>query len=129
MKNKTEILDILIPYLYPIILLYGFYVILYGHSSPGGGFQGGAILSSVFISQYFVDPNPMIEIHLLEKVEKIFLILIILFPLFFIFNQAAKNLPYLQIPYLILMNLLIGIKVSCGLTIIFFRFIYHEGGS
>lgn len=33
----------------PIILLFGIYVILNGHLSPGGGFSGGAIISSGLI--------------------------------------------------------------------------------
>lgn len=32
--------------LFPIILLYGVYVMVYGHLSPGGGFQGGVIIAS-----------------------------------------------------------------------------------
>ena len=33
----------------PFIQLFGLYVIMHGHSSPGGGFQGGVILGSSFI--------------------------------------------------------------------------------
>jgi len=32
--------------LFPIILLFGTYVMIYGHLSPGGGFQGGVIIAS-----------------------------------------------------------------------------------
>ena len=32
--------------LFPIITLYGMYVMIYGHLSPGGGFQGGVIIAS-----------------------------------------------------------------------------------
>ncbi len=32
--------------LFPIILLFGIYVMVYGHLSPGGGFQGGVIIAS-----------------------------------------------------------------------------------
>ena len=35
--------------LIPIILLYGIYVILNGHLSPGGGFSGGAIMGAGLI--------------------------------------------------------------------------------
>lgn len=35
--------------LVPIIFLYGFYIILNGHLSPGGGFSGGAVLGSGLI--------------------------------------------------------------------------------
>ena len=32
--------------LFPLILLFGIYVMVYGHLSPGGGFQGGVIIAS-----------------------------------------------------------------------------------
>lgn len=36
-------------YLFPIIVIYGIYVILNGHLSPGGGFSGGAIIGAGLI--------------------------------------------------------------------------------
>jgi multicomponent Na+:H+ antiporter subunit B len=33
----------------PFIQLFGLYVIVHGHYSPGGGFQGGVILGAAFI--------------------------------------------------------------------------------
>ena len=35
--------------LVPFVQLFGLYVIMHGHSSPGGGFQGGVILGASFI--------------------------------------------------------------------------------
>lgn len=35
--------------LFPIIVIYGIYVILNGHISPGGGFSGGAIIGAALI--------------------------------------------------------------------------------
>ncbi len=35
--------------LIPFIQVYGLYVIVHGHHSPGGGFQGGVILGASFI--------------------------------------------------------------------------------
>ncbi len=32
--------------LFPMIMLFGVYVMVYGHLSPGGGFQGGVIIAS-----------------------------------------------------------------------------------
>jgi multicomponent Na+:H+ antiporter subunit B len=36
-------------FLVPFIQLFGLYVIVHGHYSPGGGFQGGVILGAAFI--------------------------------------------------------------------------------
>lgn len=33
----------------PFIFLFGIYIILHGHLSPGGGFQGGVVVGSAFI--------------------------------------------------------------------------------
>ncbi|PON17005.1 sodium:proton antiporter [Candidatus Entotheonella serta] len=33
----------------PFILLFAVYVVIHGHDSPGGGFQGGAILAATLI--------------------------------------------------------------------------------
>jgi multicomponent Na+:H+ antiporter subunit B len=38
--------------LFPLILVYGSYVVVHGHLSPGGGFQGGAIIASAFLLSY-----------------------------------------------------------------------------
>jgi multicomponent Na+:H+ antiporter subunit B len=35
--------------IFPIVQLFGFYVVAHGHHSPGGGFQGGVILGASYI--------------------------------------------------------------------------------
>ncbi len=32
--------------LYPFIVIFGLYVIMHGHLTPGGGFQGGAVIAT-----------------------------------------------------------------------------------
>jgi len=34
--------------IYGLAIVFGFYVIMHGHLTPGGGFQGGAIVASAF---------------------------------------------------------------------------------
>jgi multicomponent Na+:H+ antiporter subunit B len=36
-------------FLFPLILLFGSYIFIHGHLTPGGGFQGGAIIASGFL--------------------------------------------------------------------------------
>ncbi len=48
LKNDT-ILQFFTTLLFPIMVLYGIYIILNGHISAGGGFAGGAIIGSALI--------------------------------------------------------------------------------
>lgn len=45
-KPSSEIVETATELLLPMIILLGVYVFLNGHLSPGGGFQGGAIIAS-----------------------------------------------------------------------------------
>ena len=48
-KQESIIIKTIARILVPFIQLFGLYVIMHGHSSPGGGFQGGVILGASFI--------------------------------------------------------------------------------
>jgi len=39
-------------FIFPLILLFGTYIFIHGHLTPGGGFQGGAIIGSGFLLTY-----------------------------------------------------------------------------
>ncbi|MCG8501787.1 MAG: MnhB domain-containing protein [Firmicutes bacterium] len=126
MRDHSEIISHTTGILYPFIILFGFYIILNGHNTPGGGFQGGAVLSAVFISRYLALPVNDIKLKNLQILEKIFYILIVGIPMLFLFLQFNFKYPFWNEPYLIAMNVLIGMKVACGLSIIFFRFVFYE---
>jgi multicomponent Na+:H+ antiporter subunit B len=48
-KQESIIITTLSRLLVPFIQLFALYVIMHGHTSPGGGFQGGVILGASFI--------------------------------------------------------------------------------
>lgn len=47
--GDNQVIRISVRMLVPFIQLFGLYVIVHGHYSPGGGFQGGVLLGSSFI--------------------------------------------------------------------------------
>ena len=47
--KNDEVLQLAAKVLVPILLMYGIYVVLNGHLSPGGGFSGGAIMGAALI--------------------------------------------------------------------------------
>ena len=50
------ILKVAADLLFPFLLLLGAYIILHGHVTPGGGFQGGAILAAAFFVPILANP-------------------------------------------------------------------------
>ena len=44
-----------------IIILYGFYIILHGHLTPGGGFAGGVIIALAFLNVLLAYGKSFIE--------------------------------------------------------------------
>ena len=48
----NQLLKIAVDVLFPLIILFGFYIIIHGHLSPGGGFQGGVVIASAFLLMF-----------------------------------------------------------------------------
>ena len=55
----------------PLILLLGAYVFVNGHLSPGGGFQGGAIIASAVLLLLLADPARHFSHQLIARVESV----------------------------------------------------------
>ncbi len=126
MNENSKLLSTSLGILYPVILLFGFYIIMNGHKSPGGGFQGGAILMAVFICKYLINQQDALSLVKLYAFEKLVFLFILIVALGFLATFVNLTFPFFNSTYLILMNALIGLKVACGMTIIFYRFIRYE---
>lgn len=110
----------------PFFIITGIYIVLNGHISPGGGFQGGAVLAAIFMCRYLINPELNISLDVFQSIEKVLLLFIILFSFSFLtFGLNSLNLISNK-SYIIFMNILIGIKVACGITLIFYRFVFYE---
>jgi len=55
--------------LFPLLLILGLYVILHGHLTPGGGFQGGVVLALAFFLPLLARPGRRIDHQLFSLVE------------------------------------------------------------
>ena len=67
--ESSEIVQTTLSILFPIILLFGVYIFINGHLTPGGGFQGGAVVASALLFFILARPNDSISHALLMKVE------------------------------------------------------------
>jgi multicomponent Na+:H+ antiporter subunit B len=118
--------------LLPVILTFGAYVIVNGHLSAGGGFQGGAIVASGVMLLLLADPAARLNAAALGMIESLaglsyvaigVLGLILaggfLDPRFLPPGEAGAFLSAGAIP---LVSALLGIKVGAELSVIINRF-------
>jgi multicomponent Na+:H+ antiporter subunit B len=125
--TKSDAVDVYtIRILCPAMLIFGVYLILNGHISPGGGFQGGVAVASFFICRYLIHNAYDVRFGMIMIMEKMTFSAIAILAAFFIFLGFYANFPQLSGVYLIMMNLLIAMKVACGFIIIFYRYIAFE---
>ena len=57
--------------LFPLIVLFGAYVFANGHLTPGGGFQGGAIIATGFLLLLMANPQAEFKHGLLNAIESV----------------------------------------------------------
>lgn len=129
MKPYT-LLKIVSRILFPFIIVFGLYIIMNGHLSPGGGFQGGVVLATGYILVYFIYDKNFIEVKKIIMIEKVLFLLLIFFTVLFyldIFPRSAIFIKFKELG-LIILNFLIGVKVSFGISGIIGIFI-EEGES
>lgn len=121
---RTNLVEVVASKLGPIILLFGLYVMLYGHISPGGGFQGGVIVASaiVFLALGTEVKTKLTNSTVLLKIESFSFISLILvttyvvfFPNGFFCNIYTDN-TFISASIIIILNILIGLKVGTSLA-------------
>ena len=115
--------------LFPVIMLFGVYVMIYGHLSPGGGFQGGVIVASGVLLLLISDQNfevPHAVISLLETFAGISYVLIGLIGLLVMDKFLGNFLPHdiSEMGMLVsggiipLVYIVVGIKVGSEMSLI-----------
>ncbi len=68
-EEPSEILVTAAKILVPGSLILGVYVFLNGHLTPGGGFQGGAVIGTAIMLISLADPNKIMSKHVMHFVE------------------------------------------------------------
>ncbi|MBS3762248.1 MAG: Na(+)/H(+) antiporter subunit B [Planctomycetes bacterium] len=112
-------------FLFPLILLFGAYIFVHGHLTPGGGFQGGAIIASGFLLIYLGCRGKTVRTGALRTVESLsglFFVLVGLMGLIaassFLFNFLPKGSPYalFSAGVIPVIYVFIGLKVGSELA-------------
>lgn len=134
MMDKQKTPELFITFgrvLYPVMLLFGLYIILNGHLSPGGGFQGGAIIATAILILYYIDISKEIDVHTIITIEKILFLLLLAISLLSFFTRGDIMTNFIPLDgqielkqlYLLLLNIIIGAKVALGLVAVFTSFL------
>jgi multicomponent Na+:H+ antiporter subunit B len=124
--------------IFPFILLYGFYVVLNGHLSPGGGFSGGAVLGAGMILYSAAFGRERLAAVLSpERTSRIIVLGLLVyaalksFSFFTGANQMDITIPkgtlgnILSAGFIVPLNICVGIVVAC--TVFTFFLLFTEG--
>ena len=137
--RKTSILDLVSRKLAPFMFLFGFYLLSYGHLSPGGGFQGGVVIASgVILLAMSAGVRkveallPLAHLSLLETVTYFLLLatgvagMVVGVGFLGNLSGAETALAVPRVGSILLLNVLIGLKVGAGVSIICIRLFREE---
>jgi multicomponent Na+:H+ antiporter subunit B len=124
--HRTELIDVVTGKLGPVVLIFGLYVMMFGHMSPGGGFQGGVVVASgiVFLAlgsraggrSRITEPGNLARI---EAVGFLFLVIASLVGSFTgagYFGNPLARAGISPVVYIIALNAVIGLKVGAGIS-------------
>lgn len=128
--RKTDALAVITGKLGPLVLIFGAYLISFGHVSPGGGFQGGVVLASgvllLAIGRGTESVSALLSPGLLARMEAAAFALLLGLGLvgmlagkgFFgnFLSAGPAGAGTAQVGFIIVLNVLIGIKVGTGVT-------------
>ncbi len=123
-----------------LILLYGIYIVLHGHLSPGGGFAGGVIIALSFIHlmlafgrETALKKLSQAQASILESAAAIMFLTIALLGFLgghFFFNfflHKGKPFALFSAGIIPLCNIAISLKVGAGLFAIFAVLVLFKG--
>lgn len=141
-SGMSKIVKTMTAVILPLVLVFGLYVIAHGHLTPGGGFQGGAVVASglimilvAFGSKWTMDHVKEKQLSILESLGAISFIGLGFIGIFYtgnvffknflakannsqipIFNEMATGASNINTAGVIpLMNFAVGLKVIAGL--------------
>ena len=126
----------------PFMFLVGFYIVLHGHISPGGGFQGGVVWGSLLIllgiaygslpAEKVVTRTAKTAMECLGALGFVGLACLGLFTGEWLFSNVAAGYPrgtpgtIVSAGAIPLLSIAVGVKIGAGLSAIFYCMVNEE---
>jgi len=134
MKGMTVIVKTISSWVKVLIILFGIYIILFGHLTPGGGFAGGVILASSYVLLMLAFGREFVRRNLPLKLSStldcigafafgMIAVLGLVFGDFFFENfliQYSEQFNLISAGTIPLSNIAIGLKVGASLFLVIF---------
>ncbi len=107
--------------IFPFVILFGIYIILHGHLTPGGGFQGGAVIASGVLMLYLANPDIQIGRNKLLVTEGLAGLTYVLIGLAGLFTPAksflANFLPLGTPGFILSAGILLPLYIAVGVKV------------
>jgi multicomponent Na+:H+ antiporter subunit B len=130
-KGMTPIVKTVVRFAMGIVFMFGWYIIIYGHLTPGGGFAGGTILACGYVLLTLAFGKEVSLAKMSDKAASIIdnsaALLFVAVPIvgiafgYFFLNFPPHGKPFdlLSAGVIPLYNVIIGLKVTSSLFAIF----------
>jgi multicomponent Na+:H+ antiporter subunit B len=128
----SEIVQSATQIMVPLIAIFAAYIIMNGHISAGGGFQGGAVIASAVLLLLLANPSQTVNAAFLRITESLAGVLFVLvgiagliFAGGFLDNRVlplGQFGAFFSAGAIPLLSVLLGVKVGCELAVILDRF-------
>lgn len=142
MQGMTIIVKTISSWVKVLIVLFGIYIILFGHLTPGGGFAGGVILASSYVllmlafgGEFVKKDLPLSLVSKLDCLGAFMFIMIAVLGLVFggaffvnfLVDKYGQPLHLLSAGTIPFSNIAIGLKVGASLFLVIFSLsAYHK---
>lgn len=141
MAGMTVIVRTISRLLFPFTFLFGIYIIVHGHLTPGGGFQGGVILAAsviMLLLAYGIERAQakvnVLQAELSESLGGLILVGLGLLGIVLGITFLKNVLPFGELGHIFsagnlpVLNIGVSIKVAAGLLTIFYAMLRLQGG-
>lgn len=128
----SEIVQSATQIMVPLIAIFAAYIIMNGHISAGGGFQGGAVIASAVLLLLLANPSRALNTAFLSVTESVAGVLFVLvgiagliFAGGFLDNRVlplGQFGAFFSAGAIPVLSVLLGVKVGCELAVILDRF-------
>ena len=132
LHQRSAVVGLVVLGFFALIAIFAAYIIMNGHISAGGGFQGGAVIASAVLLLLLANPSHELNtvfLGITESLAGVLFVLVgiagVIFAGGFLDNRVLPLGPFgafFSAGAIPVLSVLLGVKVGCELSVILDRF-------